>query len=87
MINKKTLHLFLSKKKETINCLNITEDVNVSELLSGCKSNLHFKSLLRPFVNAASALQARISQNKDSHEDTKKLIWLIFSGLKFYSMD
>lgn len=73
MINKKTLQLFLSKKKETINCLNSTEEINVASLLSGFKSNLHLKSLLRPFVKASSALQARISQNKNSHEDAKNL--------------
>ncbi|MCZ2845345.1 MAG: hypothetical protein O2U61_02435 [Candidatus Bathyarchaeota archaeon] len=73
MINRKTLQLFLSKKKNSINCLKSTEEVNITTLLIGFKTDLQFKSLLRPFINAASALQARISQNKNSHEDAKNL--------------
>ncbi len=73
MINKKTLQLFLSRKKKSIPCLKSTEEVNIATLLVGFKSNLQRKSLLRPFIKAASSLQARISQNKNSHEDAKNL--------------
>lgn len=73
LFNKTTLMKFLTKKKKKIDCQNSTEEVDIQNLLRGFKSNHNFTSLLRPFVNAASALQARISMNKNSHEDTKNL--------------
>lgn len=73
LFNRTILKRFLTKNKKKIDCQNSAEEVDIQNLLKGFKSNLNFSSLLRPFVNAASALQARISMNKNTDEDAKNL--------------
>lgn len=71
MFNKSVLKRFLDKDKRFIECQISTEKVNINELMMGYKSPDKPHSLIRPFVQATSTLQGRISLLKESSEDDK----------------
>lgn len=59
LFERKILLKYLERNKEFIECQKSIENIKISNLLAGFKSNKNENSLLRKFIDAASKLQSR----------------------------